>query len=234
MGLGGWARHASFHPPGGWIVPSKTSTEALLILQFLDAIEEFDDRLPEGESLHVWLVIRDRAQFESAAGTFFDLLIQARSKLVSVRVKQTGVSILDRFASRLLERTNEDWAKWQLCRYAEIATEVMCYGISRATNPMTTPEALFEEGRPATFGHFLEKAKHLAGTVELDSSAWGVRFFSRILTDARSAPALDVINQQRNNLAHGRQSLPLAQIKKLVAQGLNLELWEKSRIGGLG
>jgi O-acetyl-ADP-ribose deacetylase (regulator of RNase III) len=37
--------------------------EKMLILQFLDAIEEFDDRLTEGESLQVWLVIRDRAQF---------------------------------------------------------------------------------------------------------------------------------------------------------------------------
>jgi hypothetical protein len=65
-----------------------------------------------------------------------------------------------------LERTNEDWAKWQLCRYAEVATEVMCYAISRATNPATTPEAY----RPATFGHFLETAKHLAGMAELDTS----------------------------------------------------------------
>ena len=38
--------------------------EKMLFLQFLDAIEELDDRLAEGESLHVWLVIRDRAQFE--------------------------------------------------------------------------------------------------------------------------------------------------------------------------
>src|SRR5262245_29055040 len=201
--------------------------EKMLILQFLDAIEEFDDRLPEGESLHVWLVIRDRAQFESAAGTFLDLLMQARNKLVSVRVKQSGVSILDRFASRLLERTNEEWAKWQLCRYAEVATEVMCYGIGHATNPATTPEVLFEEGRPATFGHFLENAKHLAATAELVSGAWGVHFFSRVLKDAKSARALDEVNHQRNNLAHGRQSLPLAKIKKLVAQGLHLELWER-------
>ena len=90
--------------------------EKMLVLQFLDAIEEFDDRLAEGESLHVWLVIRDRAQFESAAGTFLDLLMQARSKMVSVRVKRIGVPILDRFAARLSQRTNEDWAKWQLCR----------------------------------------------------------------------------------------------------------------------
>jgi O-acetyl-ADP-ribose deacetylase (regulator of RNase III) len=202
--------------------------EKMLILQFLDSVEEFDDRLPEGRSLQVWLVIRDRAQFELAAGTFLDLLMQARSKLVSIRVKQTGVSILDRFASRLLERTNEDWAKWQLCRYAEIATEVMCYGISRAAHPATAPESLFDEGRPPGFGHFLESAKRLAGTAELDSGAWGARFFSRLLKDAGSSGrALAEINHQRNNLAHGRQSLPLAKIKKLVAQGLHLELWER-------
>jgi len=126
------------------------------------------------------------------------------------------------FASRLLERTNEDWAKWQLCRYAEVATEVMCYAISRATNPATTPEALFEEGRPATFGHFLEKAKHLAGTAELDRSAWGVRFFSQVLKDTRSARALDAINQQRNNLAHGRQSPTACQNQEARCAGPKL------------
>jgi hypothetical protein len=88
----------------------------MLILQFLDAIEELDDRIAEGERLHVWLVIRDRAQFELAAGTFLDLLMQARSRMVSVRVQRIGVPILDRLAARLSERTNEDWAKWQLCR----------------------------------------------------------------------------------------------------------------------
>jgi O-acetyl-ADP-ribose deacetylase (regulator of RNase III) len=102
--------------------------EKMLVLQFLDAIEEFDNRLAEGGSLHVWLVIRDRAQFESAAAVFLDLLMRARSKMVSVRVKRSGVPILDRFSARLSEQTNEHWAKWQLCRYAEIAVEFMCYG----------------------------------------------------------------------------------------------------------
>jgi hypothetical protein len=104
-----------------------------------------EDRLAEGESLHVWLVIRDRAQFESAAGTFLDLLMQARNRMVSIRVQRIGVPILDRFAARLSQRTNEEWAKWQLCRYAEITVAVMCYGLSRATRPSMTPESLFEE-----------------------------------------------------------------------------------------
>lgn len=90
--------------------------QRMLILQFLDAVEETDDRLTGDEQIHIWLVIRDRAQFESAAGTFLDLLMQARSKMVSVRMKPTGVSILDRFANRLSERSNEDWAKWLLCQ----------------------------------------------------------------------------------------------------------------------
>jgi O-acetyl-ADP-ribose deacetylase (regulator of RNase III) len=202
--------------------------EKMLILQFLDSIEEFDDRLPDGKSLQVWLVIRDRVQLESAAGTFLDLLMQARRKLVSVQVEQTGVSVLDRFASRLLDHANEEWAKWQLCRYAEIATEIMCYGIGRAAQPTTTPETLFEEGRAPTFGHFLESAKHLAGTANLDNSAWGAHFFSCVLKDVgASGRALAEINHQRNNLAHGRRSLPLAQIKKLLTDGLQLELWER-------
>jgi len=85
-----------------------------------DAIEEFDDRCSEDESLNVWLVIRNLAQFESIAGQLLDLLLRARRKMVAVRMRPCGVPILDRFAMRLSQHTNEDWAKWQLCRYAEI------------------------------------------------------------------------------------------------------------------
>jgi hypothetical protein len=199
--------------------------EKMLVLQFLDAIEELDDRLTEGESLHVWLVIRDRAQFESAAGVFLDLLMQARSKMVSVRVKRSGVPILDRFAARLSERSNEDWAKWRLCRYAEIAVELMCYGLGRATRPASTPEFLFEEGCAPTFGVFREVAQRLAAEPK-DGNVWGARFFASVVQDREAGRALEIINAQRNNLAHGRQSLPIARIKKLVIRGLQLESWE--------
>jgi hypothetical protein len=49
--------------------------------------------------------------------------------MARVRFKPSGIAILDRFAARLSQRTNEDWAKWQLCRYAEIAVELICYGL---------------------------------------------------------------------------------------------------------
>jgi O-acetyl-ADP-ribose deacetylase (regulator of RNase III) len=187
--------------------------EKMLILQFLDAVEALDDRVAERESLDVWLVIRDPAQFESAAGVFFDLLLQERAKMAMVRIKRNGVPILDRFAARLSQRNNEDWAKWLLCRYAEIALELMCYGLSRATRPATTPESLFEEGRGATFGSCREIAQRLAATATLDDHAWGARFFARLVQDKPAARALETINTQRNKLAHGKKSLPLAEIK---------------------
>jgi hypothetical protein len=39
--------------------------------------------------------------------------------------------------------------------------------------------------------------------------------------------ALETINAQRNNLAHGRQTLSLAKIKELVTQGLQLAAWAR-------
>ena len=200
--------------------------EKMLILQFLDALEVFDDRLAEGESLHVWLVIRDRAQFESAAGVFLDLLLQERSKMAVVRLKPSGLPMLDRFADRLSQRTNEDWAKWQLCRYAEIAGELICYGLGRATRPATTPEILFEEGRAPTFGLVRDVAQRLA-VATMDRNAWGARFFALVMQDAAAGRALAIIIEQRNALAHGRRSLSLAEIKKLVTNGLQLELWAR-------
>src|SRR5262245_588447 len=85
-------------------MPAFELDEKMLILQFLDAVETLDEKLAEGESLHVWLVIRDRAQFESAAGVFLDLLLQERSKMPMIRIRRSGVPILDRFAARLSQR----------------------------------------------------------------------------------------------------------------------------------
>src|SRR5262249_4616584 len=80
---------------------------------------------------------------------------------------------------------------------------------------------------PVNFGQCLTNAKAFGDPSKLDSSAWGVRFFGRVLDEDKSAGNLDEINRQRNNLAHGRQSLPLAKIKKLVVQGLQLDAWEQ-------
>jgi O-acetyl-ADP-ribose deacetylase (regulator of RNase III) len=194
--------------------------EKMLVLQFLDAIEELDDRLAEGESLHVWRVIRDRAQFESAAGTFLDLLMQARSRMVSVRVQRIGLPILDRFAARLPQRTNEDWAKWHLCRYAEIAVEMICYGLSRATRPSTTPESLFEEGRAPTFGDFRSKAQILAATKMVDDSAWGARFFARVMQDEAAVRDLRRWRLARpRDQGRGRAAAPAARGARATQSG---------------
>jgi O-acetyl-ADP-ribose deacetylase (regulator of RNase III) len=202
--------------------------EKMLILQFIDIVEEFDRRLTGDEELQVWLVIHDPTQFKSVAGTFLDLLMQARGKMVSVQMERTGVSILDQFAKRISANTNEDWAKWRLCHYAEIAIEFMCYGISRAIHPPKTPERMFKENSAWTFGTFLKEAKKLAGSSEINSSTWGACFFRRILQEGTtSVCALDKIIEQRNNLAHGRQSLPLAEIKNLLNQGLELDAWKR-------
>jgi hypothetical protein len=186
-----------------------------------------------GESLNIWLVIHDPKQFQSAAGVLLDLLLQERRRMAMVRVKRSGVPILDQFATRLSQRNNEDWAKWLLCRYAEIALELICYGLSQATRPATMPQTLFKEGRGASFGSCREMVQRLAPMATMDCNVWGARFFSRVVQDKVAARALEAINTQRNNLAHGRKSLPLAEIKKLITQSLDLDSWEQiSKIDG--
>ena len=138
--------------------------EKMLILQFIDAVETIDQRLKKGESLNVWLVIRDPSQFDSAIGVFLELLLRARSEMVELHIERSGVPILDRFADCLVQRSNEDWAKWQLCRLTEIGLEIMCYGLSCATSPSPTPESLFDEGEAPTFGVFREHALKFSGS----------------------------------------------------------------------
>src|SRR5262249_32943904 len=58
-------------------------------------------------------------------------------------------------------------------------------------------------------------------------SVWGATFFAGVLRNKVALHALSMINEQRNNLAHGRKSLSFSEIKDLVAQGLQLDGWAK-------
>jgi len=170
--------------------------EKMLILQFLDAVETLDDRLKDGESLNVWLVIRDRAQFESAVGVVLELLLRARSEMIVLQIEQSGVPILDRFGTRLAQRSNEDWAKWQLCRFSEIALEFMCYGLSCAISPSPTPESLFREGMPLTFGTVRDVASKLAVEAPAEVNFWGAKLFASVLKNDAAKRALEIVNTQ--------------------------------------
>ena len=199
----------------------------MLILQFLDAIETFDDRLKDG-CIDVWLVIRDSAQFESVVAIFIELLLRSRTEMVLLELDRTGVPFLARFAARLAQRSNEEWAKWQLCRFTEIALEIMCYGLSQLIRPLPTPQTLFEEGQAPTFGLFRELALKFAYESPERANVWGATFFNSVLRDRAAAQALEEVNAQRNHLAHGRKSLGVAEIKKLAVQGLRLQDWPQN------
>jgi hypothetical protein len=47
------------------------------------------------------------------------------------------------------------------------------------------------------------------------------------LKSGSSAQALEIIKDQRNNLAHGKSTLPLADIKRLVIESLKLDDWAR-------
>jgi O-acetyl-ADP-ribose deacetylase (regulator of RNase III) len=164
--------------------------EKMLILQFLDSLEEAGARLADAE-LNVWLVIRDPDQFESAAGAFLDLLLRSRHEMVQVQLESTGVTLLDRFAARISAPTHKDWAKWQLCRYAEVAVQFMYYGINRGIHPPISPLSVFKPNHPWTFGHVLDKATTLALSKRSAKKSWGAFFFAGVLEEPKSAYALD-------------------------------------------
>ena len=202
--------------------------ERMLVQQFLHALEQFDRRWTGDKSLHVWLVIKDQRQMASVLHQLIGLLIEHREQTVAISVQRTGVPILDRFASNLGQRADANWAKWQLCRFTEIALEIMCFGLGRATDPAPTPESLFEEGMAATFGVVREHALKFS-TLSPDKlkRVWGADFFASVLRNNASVRALETLNSQRNNLAHGRKSMSVVEINELMLQSLQLKEWEK-------
>ena len=156
---------------------------------------------------------------------FIELLLRSRTEMVLLELDRTGVPFLDRFAARIAQRSNEEWLKWQLCRFTEIALEIMCYGLSQLIRPLPTPETLFKEGQAPTFGLFRELALKSAYELPGRANVWGATFFKSVLKDRVAAQALEEVNAQRNHFAHGRKSLGVTEIKKLAVQGLKLQAW---------
>jgi hypothetical protein len=70
-------------------------------------------------------------------------------------------------------------------------------------------------------------ALEFAITSPAESDIWGAEFFAEVLKDKEAINALEAINVQRNNLAHGRKTLPVIEIKKLMRQSLRLDAWAK-------
>jgi O-acetyl-ADP-ribose deacetylase (regulator of RNase III) len=197
----------------------------MLVLQFLDAVESIDNLINEHERLSIWLVIRGHAQFESVTAALFELLMRARRDAIVLKIDRTNVPIIDRFSEQLAKPSNEEWVKWQLYRLTEIALEIMCAALAQARIPAQSPEMLFSKGWAPGFKQFRQHALKLA-TLPIDLDFWGAKCFRDVLRNAATTTALETINGQRNNFAHGRMSLPLAEVKKLVVQGLQLDTWK--------
>jgi hypothetical protein len=105
----------------------------------------------------------------------------------------------------------------------------MCYSLGRVVYPSATPESLFEEGVTPTFGVVREHALKFALACPAKTNFWGASVFASVLKNEAAARALEELNKERNNFAHGRTNLPLADIEQLVATGLQLLAW--TRIG---
>lgn len=203
--------------------------EEMLISQFLDSLHKCDKRMNVEQSLSVHLVIHSSGQMEAVVSRLIDLLLAFHSHTVSIGICATGVPPLDRFVMGMGNCVEENWGKWQLCRFAEIAMEVMCFGLCQAYNPPPAPETLFEEGLPASFGKVREHALRMASSRSaMLGEFWGASFFAEVLTDSSAVRALETLNAQRNNLAHGRATLSFDKIQSHVNHGLRLGEWERT------
>jgi hypothetical protein len=100
----------------------------------------------------------------------------------------------------------------------------MCCSLARASIPVQSPEMLFSEGWAPGFKEFRLSAHKLA-TLPVNSDCWGVKYFANVLKSATTAEALESIYKQRNDFAHGRATMPLAEVKKLVFQALQIDSW---------
>jgi O-acetyl-ADP-ribose deacetylase (regulator of RNase III) len=205
--------------------------ESMLIKQYFYLLEQFAEQHSDCK-LEVWLVIRDGATLDVVVGELLRMFMESRQVRPSIRIAPTGYSILDDFSQRVHRATDEVWVSWLICRYCEVALEIMLAGLAHSLGDEFGPDRLFANKAPC-FGDFLEKGIALAkSSSDIDVACPLPALFARILNSKAARKNLGSINQARNAIAHGRNASPPIELHAQMMEGLLHSEWVSATKAG--
>jgi hypothetical protein len=132
------------------------------------------------------------------------------------------------FQEQAIRASHPQWAAWLWIRYAELLVGYLFFVLASSRVPRLLPGDHLEEDKPSSFGLLRASAVTLAEQLRLDSTAgpWA-RFVGTVLgEDARGQRRLERINQDRNNIAHGRRFRSPGEVRDDITAFLQLDRWK--------
>lgn len=200
-------------------------SEKMLVRQFLHQLQACSARQQDAMPPEVWLVIRDATTTLRVVQEVMDIAFEACQNQPHVAFEMAGVPLLDRFAVSAMNFRDPPWLAWQICRYCEIALEMMLATLATARQPKVEPKQHLQPGQPLTFGRCRTLAHKIRSQHE---GRWPDRWselFAAVLAQRQCQEQLEEVILQRNRLAHGAAPPPPDEIYGMVSSALNLPRW---------
>lgn len=194
--------------------------------EFAAFAEESDPTRP----VDVRVMVRDAAQVGPVVAAGVQAWIDRSPVGSARRPLELGVPWVDLYeAHHVASNRHPQWSAWTLARLAELVVAYVT--ASLATASACGPDACLPAGRPAAFGTLREIALKRAKASQMTRTSSWVAFLRERLLAGESGGHLRRLNEDRNNLAHGRAHRGYDAMRADLEAMIDIEGW-RSRVAG--
>lgn len=204
--------------------------EELLTYEFMQTLIHFAQlNTTSAHPRDVWLVV----YHDDDAGPVLNAVVQALIDMSSVTPQweplRLGISHLDEFEANATRTTSPKWGAWTLARHTELIIHFAFSYLAARQKPVLSPESVISEGQLTSFGMLRHQAQQRALEINKEHvhDPW-VRFLAeRFVEDVESEEYLLQINQDRNDIAHGRAFRSASAMREDLKTFLGLSEWRR-------
>lgn len=205
----------------------------LLAYEFIQELLSFAETTPLPTRKEIWLVIRPGIKKQRMT-RILDSTVQAmidRFSTSKFNPLHLGVTFIDDFEHQVVHSNHPKWFAWLLCRYAELIAYFIYCQLAMTLRSPILPHNVLKEGSPAAFGLFRDGAESIvrANNRPPDADEWTQLCYS-LIADDFNRRNLEHINQDRNDIAHGRESRSAEQIHASIVEFLQKDRWNQCRV----
>ncbi len=201
----------------------------LVTYEFIDQVIHLNAKPNTNCEKHIWLVEQD----EKKATILLDAIVQRLLEHASGNAAHVdfhfdlGINFLDLFEKKFIATSDKHWLKWLVVRYFELVVGYTFFTLACYRVPKLLPQDILNSNQHATFGFYRRSLKTCFQDVEhVDFSNQHVNHLSRNITNLEIINIIDRVNNDRNNIAHGRENRDIDLIINDIKSFINISEWE--------
>jgi O-acetyl-ADP-ribose deacetylase (regulator of RNase III) len=198
----------------------------LVARNFFEDVFQFALEPRSTREMNVWLVLYDEFTFHSVLEVGVQAWLTHTTPTLQWEPFDLGIPYLDVFEELMNRECHPRWSSWMHVRYAELATWFLAFVLANSSGER--PESLVRSRWPLSFGNVRFIAERMARQF-LDSQnndRWQ-HFLSALVADAVSAGVIKRLNDDRNAIAHGRETRQAQDLRADIHQFIQSQKWKE-------